>query len=84
MLLGSTLIFGSLTFLFILISILNEFSCKKSILGEMLYSPKDFWTEDLKIEYIDFSSSNFISVFVGWILTSIFSGFIDKFIKYDG
>ena len=50
----------------------------------MLYSPKDFWTEDLIIAYIDFSSSNFISVFVGWILTSIFSGFIDKFIKYDG
>ena len=50
----------------------------------MLYSPIDFWTEDLKIAYIDFSSSNFISVFVGWILTSIFLGFIDKFIKYDG
>ena len=51
----STLISGCLMGLSKLASILKEFSWRKSMLGETLYSPKDFWTVDLIIAYIDFS-----------------------------
>lgn len=59
-------------------------SRSKSMLGTNEFLPRDSRTEELRISKISISFSNLTSVFEGWILTSIESGFVSRKRKYEG